>query len=155
MPTSHAHPITLTARTAFAATALAALTALTGCAETSNTPTQESTVAATPSAQTHGHVDVTSFMEYVNTPDTVVIDVRTAEEFAQGHLPGALNIDVNAADFNTAINTLDPTQTYALYCRSGNRSQVAQDLMLKKGFTNTVGLTGGVGALPTDSLVTN
>lgn len=68
----------------------------------------------------------------------VVIDVRTPAEYAQGHLAGAQNIDVEAADFATRIAALDKGAAYLVYCRSGRRSAIAADEMAKAGFTNIV-----------------
>jgi len=72
--------------------------------------------------------------------DAVVIDVRTPGEFDGGHLEGAVNIDVQAADFDAHISELDPDVTYYVYCRSGNRSGQAIDRMAALGFTD---LTNG------------
>ena len=68
----------------------------------------------------------------------VVIDVRTPEEFAAGHLEGAVNIDVQAADFDARIGELDPAAAYIVYCRSGNRSGVAVERMSELGIANAV-----------------
>lgn len=65
---------------------------------------------------------------------TAVIDVRTAEEFSTGHLEGAVNIDVNASDFEQQIAKLDPAGKYIVYCRSGNRSGQAIKKMTALGF---------------------
>jgi phage shock protein E len=67
-----------------------------------------------------------------------VIDVRTPAEFAQGHVAGAVNIDVEAPDFATQIKALDPKAPYLVYCRSGRRSAIAADEMAKAGFTSIV-----------------
>ena len=72
--------------------------------------------------------------------DVVVIDVRTPAEFASGHLEGAVNIDVQSADFEAQITQLDPDGSYYVYCRSGNRSGQAIDRMAALGFTD---LTNG------------
>ncbi|MFO7315318.1 rhodanese-like domain-containing protein [Rhodothermus marinus] len=66
-------------------------------------------------------------------PEDVVIDVRTPEEFAQGHLEGAINLDLMAPDFSEKIARLDPNRTYYLYCRSGNRSGQAARLLRERG----------------------
>jgi len=71
----------------------------------------------------------------VVTDDTVLIDVRTPAEFATGHLEGAVNIDVQAPDFDARVAELDPNGTYLVYCRSGNRSGQAIDRMQAMGFT--------------------
>ncbi len=75
-----------------------------------------------------------------------MLDVRTPAEFAQGHIPGAVNIDVEDATFPDKIAKLDPAADYAVYCRSGNRSRAAMEYMTKAGVTHTVGLDGGIGA---------
>lgn len=67
--------------------------------------------------------------------DTVIIDVRTPAEFADGHLDGAVNIDVQSPDFEQQISALDPAGDYIVYCRSGNRSGQAIDRMSALGFT--------------------
>lgn len=63
----------------------------------------------------------------------VVIDVRTPDEFAAGHVAGATNIDVQGGGFAAAIDDLDPQQAYVVYCRSGNRSAIAADEMRAAG----------------------
>lgn len=73
-----------------------------------------------------------------------LIDVRTPEEFAAGHIEGAVNIDIASSDFATRISQLDPKKTYAVYCHSGNRSGVATTQMANSGFTNVYDLDGGI-----------
>lgn len=74
--------------------------------------------------------------------DTVIVDVRTPGEYADGHLDGALNIDVQSATFDAAIAELDPDGSYIVYCRSGNRSAAAIDRMEAAGFTDLVNAGG-------------
>lgn len=69
---------------------------------------------------------------------TAVIDVRTPAEFAQGHLDGAVNIDLQSEEFATSIAQLDPAGSYVLYCKSGNRAGQALTLMEGRGFTTLV-----------------
>jgi len=76
------------------------------------------------------------------TDDTVIIDVRTPEEFQGGHLEGAINIDVQSADFAEKMMELDPNGEYFVYCRSGNRSGQAIAQMNQMGF-NGENLTNG------------
>lgn len=66
----------------------------------------------------------------------VLLDVRTPAEFASGHLEGAINIDVQSPDFDQKVAQLDPSATYLVYCRSGNRSGAAIDRMEGLGFTD-------------------
>ena len=69
-----------------------------------------------------------------------VIDVRTAEEYASGHVADSLNIDVSSSSFEDEIGALDPAAEYVVYCRSGNRSSQAMDKMAELGFED---LTNG------------
>ncbi|MGB7818657.1 MAG: rhodanese-like domain-containing protein, partial [Ornithinibacter sp.] len=79
-------------------------------------------------------------------PGTTVVDVRTPAEFAEGHLPGAINIDVSSPTFAASVAQLDPTAPYAVYCRSGNRSATAVAEMTDLGFEEAFHLGGGIGA---------
>ena len=74
------------------------------------------------------------------TADTIVIDVRTPEEFDTGHLAGALNINWQGAEFMQAVDVLDKSANYVIYCRSGNRAGQAIDMMTSMGFTNLTNL---------------
>ena len=74
------------------------------------------------------------------TADSIMIDVRTPEEFESGHLAGALNINWEGAEFMQAVDALDKSANYAIYCRSGNRSAQAIDMMASMGFTNLTNL---------------
>lgn len=57
-----------------------------------------------------------------SNPDLVILDIRTPEEFAEGHIEGAVNIDFKADTFAAQVGELDPGKPYLLHCRSGNRS---------------------------------
>jgi phage shock protein E len=69
---------------------------------------------------------------------TVIVDVRTPEEFATGHLENAVNIDLQAASFQSEIAALPTDGAYVLYCKSGNRAGQALTQMQALGFTNVV-----------------
>lgn len=71
---------------------------------------------------------------------SAVIDVRTPEEYQAGHLEGAVNIDVQAADFTMQIDSLDKAGTYLVYCKSGRRAGVAVDYMTSAGFGKVTNL---------------
>lgn len=76
--------------------------------------------------------------------DLVLLDVRTPEEFAEGHLEGAVLIDFYDADFAEQLAALDPTVAYLVYCRSGNRSGQAMSVMDDLQFTSAVNVDGGI-----------
>ena len=82
--------------------------------------------------------DTTAIMSL--TPVSQVIDVRTPEEFAAGHVQGATNIDVESGAFEAALAGLDKEAPFTIYCRSGRRSAIAADLMAKAGFTQVTDL---------------
>lgn len=91
-------------------------------------------------------VGVDEFSTAVQTSGTEIIDVRTSAEYATGHLQGATNIDVEGTGFAQGIAGLDKSKTYAVYCRSGNRSKIATKQMADAGFTHVVELDGGINA---------
>lgn len=74
----------------------------------------------------------------------VILDVRTPEEFAEGHLEGAEMIDFYRTDFAEQIADLDPDVPYLVYCRSGNRSGQTVAIMEELGFTNVTDIDGGI-----------
>lgn len=81
--------------------------------------------------------------EPMNAADfAAVIDVRTPEEWAEGHLEGAVRMGIADSDFMAQLDTLDPAADYYIYCRSGNRAGQAIDIMRDKGFTGQL-VNGG------------
>ena len=72
-----------------------------------------------------------------------IIDVRSHEEYMQGHIPGAQNIDVRAETFITEIQELPKSDTLLVYCRSGRRSLYAAQVMVSFGFKKIYDLDGG------------
>lgn len=80
-----------------------------------------------------------------NDSNAVILDVRTDGECAEGIVEGAQIIDfLNPSHFMTEIEKLDPSKSYYIYCRSGNRSGQACMILDQKGFTKTVNLIGGM-----------
>jgi phage shock protein E len=69
-----------------------------------------------------------------------VVDVRTPAEFAEGHLEGATNLDIEGGQFTTAIADLPRDEPYMVYCRSGRRSSAAAQAMIDAGFTDVYDL---------------
>jgi phage shock protein E len=74
----------------------------------------------------------------------ITVDVRTPDEFNQGHIAGAININVEADTFKNEILKLDKLRTYAVYCHSGRRSSLATDQMRKLGFSHLFNLQNGI-----------
>lgn len=88
-------------------------------------------------------VDQAQFALEIAKEGVQIVDVRTAAEYTEGHIAGAVNIDVNSAEFDSAITKLDKSQTVALYCRSGRRSKVAAGKVAAAGY-KVVELDGGI-----------
>ena len=77
--------------------------------------------------------------------ETILLDVRTLEEYNQGHIPNAKLIDIqNPPNFLQELELLNPSKTYLVYCRSGARSSQACILMKTKGIQNCFNLLGGI-----------
>ena len=135
---------------ASAALGLAAIAGVSACS-TSAPATSASSPTTAPAASasspaTGQHMAASNFSTAVKAPGTIVLDVRTPAEYASGHLPSARNIDIEGAEFANQIAALDKNATYAVYCRSGNRSGTALEQMTAAGFTHVYDLAGGIGA---------
>ncbi len=89
-------------------------------------------------------MNVPDFAKKVSNKSIVLLDVRTPAEFASGHISGATNIDFESGTFESDIQKLDKSKSYAVYCRSGNRSGQATSLMAKDGFSTVFNLEGGL-----------
>lgn len=89
-------------------------------------------------------VDAGTASALVVQQGTVVLDLRTPDEFASGHITGAVNIDFYATDFADQIGALDRGARYVVYCRSGNRSGEAMDLFRRLSFTDVHEIDGGI-----------
>lgn len=82
--------------------------------------------------------------EHEGRKDFLLLDVRTVEEFRQGHIEGARQLDYYAPDFTERFATLDRNATIVLYCRSGNRTSKVSALARQLGFTRIFDLRGGI-----------
>jgi phage shock protein E len=89
------------------------------------------------------NVGIEEFERLRASNKTVTLDVRTAEEYAKGHIPGAVNVDVNSKDFVEKVAALDKGQTYLVHCAAGVRSAKACTRMTRLNFTNLYNLEGG------------
>lgn len=78
--------------------------------------------------------------------NAVVLDVRTREEFVEGHIPGAVLIDFKAPDFKQKVSQLDHEKLYLVHCAAGGRSAKAAELMGTLGFDRVFNLEGGMKA---------
>ena len=100
-----------------------------------------------PAAQAVKNIGVEEFDKLRADKKNVVLDVRTAKEFASGHIAGAVNIDWNGPDFEKQVAALDNSKTYLVHCAAGGRSAKACALMNSKlKFTSCYNLEGGMRA---------
>ena len=95
--------------------------------------------------QTLETVSPTAASEVLATnPDAILLDIRTPEEYASERIAGAENIDFYAPDFSDQLASLDPDETYVVYCRSGNRTDSAMDVFDDLGFAVVYEVEGGI-----------
>lgn len=88
-------------------------------------------------------VDVGRFEQLLTKPDVQLLDVRTGSEYVDGHIAGALNLDVSKDSFvMDCVKTLDKQKLVLVYCRSGKRSEKAAVLLAGQGY-RVVNLSSG------------
>jgi len=87
-------------------------------------------------------IEATKMIE--KNPDMVVLDIRTPEEFASGHIPASINIDYKAENFESELKKLDRSKSYLMHCRSGRRSTAALDIFSKLGFDHIIHIDDGI-----------
>ncbi len=92
----------------------------------------------------HQDINTSSFRQKIEEDSFVLIDVRTHEEFSEGHIRGAVNIDIYKTTFEEEIDEFDKRKRYLIYCRSGNRSKQAMYLMRDLGFEEVYNLEHGI-----------
>lgn len=88
-------------------------------------------------------VEEVEFEKLIQSGKVTLVDVRTPKEFAEGHIPGSLNVDWKNRHFTEHILKISNIQPVAIYCRSGNRSTRAMYAMKSLGFTKVYNLTNG------------
>ena len=93
------------------------------------------------------HIDVMGAQKLISDhSDLIILDVRSPEEYSQGSLPNAINMDVRATDFSSRLAAMDQSKPYLVHCQSGKRSMTASEIMIKSGFKNVTNLDGGYAA---------
>tara|TARA_B100001248_G_C27317400_1_gene425057 strand:- start:410 stop:787 length:378 start_codon:yes stop_codon:yes gene_type:complete len=89
-------------------------------------------------------IDYKKMSEIIENESTVVVDVRTADEFNSFRIKNSINIDYYSKNFLDSISSYREKKNIILYCRSGRRSYYAAKLMQEKGFNKIYNLKGGV-----------
>ena len=109
--------------------------ALTGCAASAPT--------TVPEANTYLQITMQQAVEMMEKEENyIILDVRTHEEFAAGHIPGAIVIPNETIGTEEIPQLPDQNQLIMVYCRSGNRSKQASNKLVKLGYTNIVEFGG-------------
>lgn len=93
-------------------------------------------------------VSAEEFRNCINQSGAVVVDVRTAEEYAEGHVAESVNNDVTIPGFSERMVVSDKNTQICLYCRSGSRSKKALRELSGAGYTNLAELKGGITSWP-------
>jgi phage shock protein E len=109
---------------------------------------KEEKPASAPATRPAGRRDVgvEEFEKLWKDKKGTVLDVRTSKEFEAGHIPGAVNIDVNSPEFDKKVAELDKDKTYLVHCASGVRSVRACEKMNRLDFKQLINLQGGIKA---------
>lgn len=85
------------------------------------------------------------FSEKMKAPDVVILDVRTPEEYMAARIEGSVLMNVlDKETFRKQIKSLDASKTFLVYCRSGNRSMTAANILADNGFKNIFELERGI-----------
>jgi rhodanese-related sulfurtransferase len=84
--------------------------------------------------------------QLIDNNEVVVLDVRTPEEYEEGHIPNSKLVPVQELEFK--LNELEKEENYLVVCRSGNRSTQASDILINNKFKNIYNMTGGMNDWP-------
>lgn len=133
--------------------AVLSLVILSGCSISTDTSQQKvipATINPSPSASNNSFVNlnITQAFDMIqsnkNNSNFEILDVRTPQEYAGGHIDGAINIDALSPDFQKSLADYDRGKKYLVYCRTGIRSAEASKIMIENGFTAVYNMLGGL-----------
>jgi rhodanese-related sulfurtransferase len=94
------------------------------------------------SSEGYRNVSSEEAKQLIDNKDVVVLDVRTPEEYQEGHIPNAILIPLQ--ELENKLNELDKKDHYLVVCRSGNRSAQASEVLTSNSFANIYNMTGGM-----------
>jgi rhodanese-related sulfurtransferase len=94
------------------------------------------------SSEEYRNISSDEAKKLIDNKEVVVLDVRTPEEYQDGHIPNALLVPLQ--ELENKLNDLDKTEPYLVVCRSGNRSTQASEILTSNSFTNIYNMTGGM-----------
>ncbi|WP_100333692.1 rhodanese-like domain-containing protein [Bacillus alkalisoli] len=93
-------------------------------------------------AQEYSEVTIEEAYEIYKNKEMVILDVRTPQEYNEGHIPGSILIPLQ--ELESRLGELDKNEKYLIVCRSGNRSAQASELLVANGFKNISHMQGGM-----------
>jgi rhodanese-related sulfurtransferase len=94
------------------------------------------------SSEGYRNVSSEEAKQLIDNKEVVVLDVRTSEEYQEGHIPNAILLPLQELEIK--LNDLDKEETYIVVCRSGNRSTKASEILTSNSFANIYNMTGGM-----------
>jgi rhodanese-related sulfurtransferase len=94
------------------------------------------------SSEGYRNVSSDEAKQLIDNKEVVVLDVRTPEEYQEGHIPNAILVPLQELD--NKLNDLDKEEPYLVVCRSGNRSTQASEILTSNRFANIYNMTGGM-----------
>mgnify|MGYP000511492501 CR=1 FL=1 len=92
-------------------------------------------------------ISIAKAKSFVSDKKAIILDVRTPEEYAAGHIPGAVNININNDEFAKKVALLDRSKTYVVHCAANvpnGRTDKSFKVMNKLGFSKLLNLEGGI-----------
>jgi len=120
------------------------------CQQAHSEASTDNIIEEKPMAVSHAKFDYVEAKDAQNfiadNSAVIILDVRTAKEFTNGHIENAMNVDFLADNFQTSIAKLDRDTHYLLHCKSGKRSNGALKVMKRLGFTHITHMDGGFDA---------
>lgn len=122
-------------------TALAMLAVLVGCGSDSSSDSASESASQRSADADAGVIAPEEANDLVQN-GAVLVDVRNPDEYAAGHIDGAVSVPLESGDFDTAAGALDPAEAYVLYCETGRRAGVALERMTALGFADVVNAGG-------------
>ncbi|MBM4765182.1 rhodanese-like domain-containing protein [Bacillus sp. B15-48] len=88
------------------------------------------------------NISITEAKQLIDDSEVTILDVRTPEEYNEGHIPNATLLPLQ--ELEGRLNELNKEETFLIVCRSGNRSTQASKMLTEHGFANVYNMTGGM-----------
>lgn len=136
---------------AVAAVLAVSLFALAACSSPKTEPSAGSSAADSSQSDAYHKIDAEEGKQMIDTGNVTIVDVRTPEEYASGHIPGAINIPNEDIGSQQPAELSDLEETLIVYCRTGVRSKQASDKLIAIGYKNVYDM-GGIVDWPYDTV---